>query len=98
MQKFDFSEKQAQAILDMRLARLTGLERERLQEEYDELKKTIAYLRAILADEQMLLSIVRGELLEVKRKYADERRTEITAMADEIDPEDLIQEEVCRDS
>ncbi len=93
MQKFDFSEKQAQAILDMRLARLTGLERERLQEEYDELKKTIAYLRAILADEQMLLSIVRGELLEVKRKYADERRTEITSMADEIDPEDLIQEE-----
>ena len=93
MQKFDFSEKQAQAILDMRLARLTGLERERLQEEYDELQKTIAHLRAILADEKLLLSIVREELLEVRRRYADERRTEITSTADEIDPADLIQEE-----
>ena len=93
MARFDFSEKQAQAILDMRLARLTGLERERLQEEYAELEKTIAGLRAILADEQLLLSVVRGELLEVRRKYADERRTEIASVAEEIDPEDLIQEE-----
>ena len=93
MSRFDFSEKQAQAILDMRLARLTGLERERLQEEYAELEKTIAGLRAILADEQLLLSVVRGELLEVRRKYADERRTEIASVAEEIDPEDLIQEE-----
>ncbi len=93
MARFGFSEKQAQAILDMRLARLTGLERERLQEEYAELEKTIAGLRAILADEQLLLSVVRGELLEVRRKYADERRTEIASVAEEIDPEDLIQEE-----
>ena len=93
MSRFAFSDKQAQAILDMRLARLTGLERERLQEEYAELEKTIAGLRAILADEQLLLSVVRGELLEVRRKYADERRTEIASVAEEIDPEDLIQEE-----
>ena len=93
MERFAFSDKQAQAILDMRLARLTGLERERLQEEYAELEKTIAGLRAILADEQLLLSVVRGELLEVRRKYADERRTEIASVAEEIDPEDLIQEE-----
>lgn len=93
MERFGLSDKQAQAILDMRLARLTGLERERLQEEYAELEKTIAYLRAVLADEKMVLGIVRDEILEVKAKYADERRTEITAMEGEIDPEDLIQED-----
>ena len=93
MERFGLSDKQAQAILDMRLARLTGLERERLQEEYAELEKTIAYLRAVLADEKMVLAIIREEILEIKEKYADERRTEITAMEGEIDPEDLIQED-----
>ena len=84
---------QAQAILDMRLARLTGLERERLQEEYAELEKTIAYLRAVLADEKMVLGIIREEILAIKAKYADERRTQISLMDGEIDPEDLIQED-----
>ena len=93
MTRFGLSEKQAQAILDMRLARLTGLERERLQEEYAELEKTIAYLRAVLADEKMVLGIVKDEILAIKEKYADERRTQITAMDGEIDPEDLIQED-----
>ena len=93
MERFGLSDKQAQAILDMRLARLTGLERERLQEEYAELEKTIAYLRAVLADEKLVLGIVRDEILAIKEKYADERRTEITAMDGEIDPEDLIQED-----
>ena len=93
MERFALSDKQAQAILDMRLARLTGLERERLQEEYTELEKTIAYLRAVLADEKLVLGIIREEILAIKEKYADERRTEITAMDGEIDPEDLIQED-----
>ena len=75
---------QAQAILDMRLARLTGLERERLQEEYAELEKTIAYLRAVLADEKMVLGIIREEILAIKAKYADERRTQISLMDGEI--------------
>lgn len=92
MSVFNFTERQAQAILDMRLARLTGLERERLQEEYDELCKTIAYLRAVLADERMVLAIIREELTEVRRKYADPRRSELAAMEGEIDPADLIQE------
>ncbi|MCL2812409.1 MAG: DNA gyrase subunit A, partial [Clostridia bacterium] len=92
IEAFGFTEKQAQAILDMRLARLTGLERERLQEEYDALCKTIAYLRAVLADEALLMSIIREELTEVKRKYADPRRTELTALEGEIDPADLVQE------
>ena len=93
MERFGLSDKQAQAILDMRLARLTGLERERLQEEYAELQKTIAYLRAVLADEKLVLGIIKDEILAVKAKYADERRTELTAMEGEIDPEDLIQED-----
>ena len=93
MERFGLTDKQAQAILDMRLARLTGLERERLQEEYNELLKTIAYLRAVLADEKLVLGIIKDEILVVKEKYADDRRTEITAMDGEIDPEDLIQED-----
>ena len=93
MERFALSDKQAQAILDMRLARLTGLERERLQEEYAELEKTIAYLRAVLADEKMVLGIIREEILAIKAKYADERRTQISLMDGEIDPEDLIQED-----
>ena len=93
MNRFALSEKQAQAILDMRLARLTGLERERLLEEYQELEKTIAYLRAVLGDEKLVLGIIRDEILAIKAKYADERRTAISMMEGEIDPEDLIQED-----
>ena len=93
MQRFGLSDKQAQAILDMRLARLTGLERERLQEEYAELEKTIAYLQGILADEKKVLAVIREEILALKAKYADPRRTAITMMDGEIDPEDLIQED-----
>ena len=93
MERFGLSDKQAQAILDMRLARLTGLERERLQEEYAELQKTIAHLRAILADEKLVLGVIREEILAVKAKFADERRTQFSVLDGEIDPEDLIQED-----
>ncbi len=90
---FSLSDKQAQAILDMRLQRLTGLERDRIQGEYDKLLERIAYLKSILAIPQMVLDIVKQEMLEVKEKYADERRTEITFSADDIDLDELIQEE-----
>ena len=93
MLRFEFSEKQAQAILDMRLARLTGLERERLQEEYQELEKTIARLTAILADEHLLMDVIKTEISEIRDKYGDERRSELTIAEDDIDIEDLIQEE-----
>jgi DNA gyrase subunit A len=93
MANFGLSDKQAQAILDMRLRRLTGLEREKIQQEYDELQTLIKQLMAILADEVLLMNIIKEELLEIKRKYADPRRTEITALDGEIDMLDLIQEE-----
>jgi len=93
MNKFYLTEKQAQAILDMRMQRLTGLEREKIEEEYRELLKTIEHLRNILANEYMVLDIIKEEILVIKNKYADERRTQITTAPDEIDPEDLIQEE-----
>ena len=93
MDTFDFSEKQAQAILDMRLARLTGLERDRLLEEYQELEKTIAYLQSLLADEGLLMHVIKEEILAIKEKFADERRTELTTIEGEIDVEDLIAEE-----
>ncbi|MBQ9307225.1 MAG: DNA gyrase subunit A [Clostridia bacterium] len=93
MDTFDFSEKQAQAILDMRLARLTGLERDRLMEEYNELQKTIAYLSSLLADEKLLMGVIKDEILAIKAKFADDRRTELTAIEGEIDVEDLIAEE-----
>ena len=93
MLRFEFSEKQAQAILDMRLARLTGLEREKLQEEYLELEKTIARLTAILADEQLLMDVIKTEISEIRDKFGDERRSELTIAEDDIDIEDLIQEE-----
>ena len=93
MERFGLTEKQAQAILDMRLQRLTGLERERLEAEYAELEKQIAYYQAVLADEQLVRGIVKDEILEIKRKYADERRTEISALEGEIDMLDLVQEE-----
>ena len=93
MSTFGFTERQAQAILDMRLQRLTGLERDKLQAEYDDLEKQIAYYRAVLADENMVLGIIKDEITEIRRKYADERRTEISALDGEIDMLDLIQEE-----
>ncbi len=93
MERFQFSEKQAQAILDMRLARLTGLEQDRLQAEYDELQVEINRLQAILADEKLLMDVIKTEILAIKAKFADERRTELTTIDGEIDVEDLIAEE-----
>ncbi|WAA09527.1 DNA gyrase subunit A [Fervidibacillus albus] len=94
IQKFGLSEKQAQAILDMRLQRLTGLEREKIEEEYAELQRIIAELKAILGDEEKILAIVREELVDIKERYNDERRTEITiADVEELEDEDLIPEE-----
>ena len=93
MEQFNLSEKQAQAILDMRLRRLTGLERDKIQSEYDELMKTIESLQEILDSEDKLLELIRKELIEIRDKYGDERRTEITAGAIDIEDEDLIPEE-----
>ena len=93
IERFLFSDKQAQAILDMRLARLTGLEREKLMEEYQQLEKTIAELTAILADEHLLMNVIKTEIIAIRDKFADERRTELTTIEGEIDVADLIQEE-----
>ena len=93
MSRFGLTERQAQAILDMRLQRLTGLERDKIEAEYAELQKLIAYYKEVLADERKLLGIIKDEILEIKRKYADERKTEISAMDGEIDMLDLIDEE-----
>ncbi|WP_350338305.1 DNA gyrase subunit A [Clostridium caldaquaticum] len=93
MEKFGLSEKQAQAILDMRLQRLTGLERQKIEDEYNELMKDIAYYKEILANESLVLKIIKDELLEIKTKYSDERRTSIERNHNEIDIEDLIQEQ-----
>ena len=93
MARFDFSDKQAQAILDMRLSRLTGLEHDRLQAEYDELQTEIEHLSAILADEKLLMGVIKEEITVIRDKYGDERRTELTTIDGEIDVEDLIQEE-----
>ncbi|EIJ80139.1 DNA gyrase subunit A [Bacillus methanolicus PB1] len=94
MTRFHLSEKQAQAILDMRLQRLTGLEREKIEEEYQSLVKLIAELKAILADEEKVLEIIREELSEIKERFNDERRTEIVAGGIEfIEDEDLIPRE-----
>ena len=93
MENFSLSEKQAQAILDMRLQRLTGLEREKIEEEYQGLLKDIDYYRSVLASEAKLMGIVRDELNEIKEKYGDERRTEITAGESNLEMEDLISEE-----
>ena len=92
MDRFGLSEIQAQAILDMRLARLQGLEREKIENEYSELMKKIAYYNQLLADEKLLMGVVKDELLEIKNKYADNRRTKITADSNDMDEEDLIEE------
>ncbi|MCO7126108.1 DNA gyrase subunit A [Sporolactobacillus shoreicorticis] len=93
MENFSLSEVQAQAILDMRLQRLTGLEREKIEQEYAELVKKIAELKEILADQQKVLHIIRKELREIKEKFNDARRTEITVGDDLIEDEDLIERE-----
>ncbi|MBQ4062292.1 MAG: DNA gyrase subunit A [Christensenellaceae bacterium] len=93
MEKFGFSEKQAQAILDMRLQRLTGLERDKLEEEYGELMKKIAYFEQVLSDNALVRDIIKTDLMEIKQKYGDKRRTQITMVDDEIDMDELIQEE-----
>lgn len=94
MSTFGLSEKQAQAILDMRLQRLTGLEREKIEEEYNSLMQLISELKAILADEEKILEIIREELLELKERFSDERRTEIvSAGLEHIEDEDLIPRE-----
>ena len=93
MEGFDLSEKQAQAILDLRLQRLTGLEREKIEEEYQEVLKTIEWLKSVLADEGKIRQIIRDELTEVKSKYGDERRTRITIDVSSMNVEDLIAEE-----
>ncbi|BBW98060.1 DNA gyrase subunit A [Geobacillus sp. FSL W8-0032] len=94
MERFSLSERQAQAILDMRLQRLTGLEREKIEQEYQELVRLIAELKAVLADEEKVLQIIREELSEIKERFNDERRTEIVAGAvEQFDDEDLIPHE-----
>ncbi|MBQ3924131.1 MAG: DNA gyrase subunit A [Firmicutes bacterium] len=93
MKTFSLSEIQAQAILDMRLARLQGLEREKIENEYAELQKKIAYYKELLADEKKLMGVVKDEMMEIRDKWSDKRRTKITAKADEFDEADLIEEE-----
>ena len=95
MARFNLSEIQAQVVLDMQLKRLQGLEREKLQNEYDELEKRIEYYRELLSNEEMLKGVLKDELIAIRDKYGDERRTEIQDVEDEIDIEDLIEEEQC---
>lgn len=93
MIRFSLSEAQAQAILDMRLARLQGLEREKIEEELAELRKRIAYFKELLADEKKLMGVIKDELLEIKKKYGDKRRTKLVNGDGELDEEALIDEE-----
>ena len=93
MSTFDFSEAQATAIVEMRLRQLTGLEREKLQSEYDELMKFIRYCEDVLADEKLQMQIIKDETLEMKEKYGDERRTEIALSSEEFNPEDFYADE-----
>ncbi len=93
MDRFGLSDKQSQAILDMRLHRLTGLERDKIQAEFDELQKLIAHLQAILADEKLLMGVIVEELEQIRDKYADPRRSEIMDETAELSVEDLITEE-----
>ena len=93
MKRFGLSDIQAQAILDMQLKRLSGLQREKIEEEYNELMKLIAYYKEVLSNERLVYDIIEKELLEIKEKYGDERLTKITAAEGEFDVEDLIKEE-----
>jgi DNA gyrase subunit A len=95
MERFELDEVQSQAILDMQLKRLQGLEHDKLQAELDELEKKIAYYDSLLADEEKMKGLLRDELVELRDKYGDDRRTAIEMMENEIDVEDLIQEEEC---
>ena len=95
MERFGLSEVQAQAILDMRLKALQGLDREKLENEYRELEERIAYFKELLADPEKIKGVLREELIAIRDKYGDERRTEIQDLEDEIDFEDLIDEEDC---
>ncbi len=95
MERFSLSDVQAQAILELQLRRLQGLEREKIENEYRELIEKIAYYDRLLSDENLLKSVLVDELTEIKEKYSDERRTEITQIEDEIDIEDLIDETDC---
>ncbi|NLI23218.1 MAG: DNA gyrase subunit A [Bacteroidales bacterium] len=93
MTQFGLSEAQAKAILELRLQRLTGLERDKIREEHNELVKLITYLQRVLSEEPLRMQIIKDELLELKEKYGDDRRTEITHDADEFNPEDFIANE-----
>ena len=95
MNRFGLDDIQAQAILDMQLKRLQGLERDKLLAEYRELEEKIAYYASLLADEEKMKGVLKDELLEIKEKYGDDRRTAIEQVEDEIDIEDLIEEETC---
>ena len=95
MARFSLSDIQAQAILEMRLKALQGLDREKLQNEYDELEEKIKYYLELLADENKLKAVLRGEMIEIRDKFGDKRKTEIQEIEDEIDIEDLIEEETC---
>ena len=93
MEKFSLSEIQAKAILEMRLQRLTGLEREKIQKEYDEIMQLIAQLKEILEKEELRMGIIKEELAEIKERYGDERRSEIVYAADDLTSEDMIPNE-----
>ncbi len=93
MTRFKLSDIQAKAILEMRLQRLTGLERDKIQKEYDEVMKLIEYLKSVLANEELRMSIIKEELAELLERYGDERRTEIVHNADDITDEDMIPNE-----
>ena len=93
MENFKLSQRQAQAILDMRLQRLTGLERKKIDEEYADLLETIDWLESVLADEHKVMNIIKEDLQEMKKRFGDERRTEISIDSSEMDIEDLIAEE-----
>lgn len=93
MEKFGLSEIQARAILDMRLQRLTGLEREKIQKEYEEIKKLIEHLRNVLSDESLRMQIIKDELFEIRERYGDDRRTDIEHSADDFSIEDMIPDE-----
>ena len=95
MERFGLDEVQAQAILDMRLKALQGLDREKLQNEYDELQEKIRYFEDLLADPAKLNAVLREELIQIRDKFGDKRKTEIQDIEDEIDIEDLIEEETC---